>query len=105
MNQMVNFSGGGLSFGVLAAGLIFAFGLWRGREDLAKRAARDVLLATILTSLVGMLPFLWLTSLNFNRGIPSAPLLGIVWTVVVTLLNFVPLAVAARWMEQIRRQD
>ncbi|CAM3447560.1 hypothetical protein DESA109040_13075 [Deinococcus saxicola] len=97
MNSVINMGGAGLSFGVLAAGLLLAYGLWQGRRDLGMRAAWGILGATILA---GILP-----SLLFF--LPPGPRLGgalplLILQVVGTLLAFLPLYVAANWLEVIR---
>lgn len=95
MNSVMNVGGAGLSFSVLAAGLL-AYGVWQGRRDLGERAAWGILGATILAGLLASLPFF----------LPPSPRLGgallLTFQVVGTLLAFLPLYVAANWLGVIR---
>lgn len=104
MNSVINMGGAGLSFGVLAAGLLLAYGVWQGRRDLGERAAWGVLGATILTgALTGLLlspSLLIFLPLDSPLG-GTLPLL--ILQVVGTVLAFVPLYVAANWLEVIRK--
>lgn len=98
MNSVINMGGAGLSFGVLAAGLLLAYGVWQGRRDLGERAAWGVLGATILTGLLPMLLFLWPLGTSPGSALPL-----LILQVVGTVLAFVPLYVAANWLEVIRK--
>lgn len=105
MNQTFSFvSSSGVNLGVLAAGLILAFGVWRGRRDLGTHGALEVMAATILTGFVPALLFLLpdLPSPTFGQR-PMVP-----WTFVISgplglALGLVPLWVAVGWMERIRQ--
>lgn len=104
MNQTFSFVGSsGLNLGVLAAGLILAFGVWRGRRDLGTSGAGEVMVATILT---GFLPVLLFLLPDFARPTfgrtPAVPWPFLISGPLGLALGFVPLWVAVGWMERIR---
>jgi len=105
MSASLNFSGESVSFGMLAAGLIFLYGVWLGRRDTGWRAAQGVLGAVVLG---GVLPFLLIqfapALLNYDsRNLTSLFLLTIV-NIVGVLVAFLPWLVAGNWLEILRRE-
>ncbi|PNY81338.1 hypothetical protein [Deinococcus koreensis] len=106
MNTNTNFNLGNLGsdFGLLAAGLILAYGVWVGRGDLGMRAAWGVLGSVIVTS---FLPLLFFNTLISRFLVPGGGGLALflgsaALTTVSTLLAFLPLYIAVNWMEVIR---
>ncbi len=104
MNTILNLGSLGVSTGILAAGLIFAYGVWLGRRDTGWRAARGVLGAVVLG---GVLPFLLIqfapALLSYDsRNLTSLFLLTIV-NIVGVLVAFLPWLVAGNWLEILRR--
>ncbi|PTA67542.1 hypothetical protein [Deinococcus arcticus] len=99
MNTNIN-TGAGFEVALLAAGAIFAYGVWMGRRDLGFRAALGVLGA----SLWSLLPVgLWFLSAG-GRSTPGGALpflIGLSW-VLSFALSFLPVYVAVNWLEVIR---
>ncbi|UBV44174.1 hypothetical protein LAJ19_15330 (plasmid) [Deinococcus taeanensis] len=105
MNTTLNLSTAGLSLGVLAAGLIFAYGVWLGRRETGWRAAQGVLAAVVLGSL---LPLPFLLGVPFMPGgqfttVSGAFMLAAANIVQVGLM-FLPWLVAGNWLEILRRE-
>lgn len=107
MNTSTNFnvSPGSSDIGLLAAGLILAYGVWMGRRDLGVRAALGVLGTLLLASLpIGLFGGLVFGRL-FTGGL-SGPLAALVLFILPAMLNLslalLPLYVAVNWMEVIR---
>ncbi|WP_295819563.1 hypothetical protein [uncultured Deinococcus sp.] len=106
MNSTVNLGNLGSGFGVLAAALILAYGVWVGRRDLGMRAMWGVLAAVLLTSLLPLVIFR--TSLvGLLVGGVGGTFLSTLGTVLLgvvsTALAFLPLYVAVNWLEVIRQ--
>ncbi|MFC3833718.1 MULTISPECIES: hypothetical protein [Deinococcus] len=106
MNSTVNLGNLGSGFGVLAAALILAYGVWVGRRDLGMRAMWGVLAAVLLTSLLPLVIFR--TSLvgllvGGVGGTFLSTLETVLLGVVSTALAVLPLYVAVNWLEVIRR--
>ncbi|WP_161880339.1 hypothetical protein [Deinococcus alpinitundrae] len=99
----INVSGAGLSFAVLAAALILVLGVWRKRRDLGMRGMWGTLGTLALISLCEAL----LVSPGF-MGLSMLADGGFVGLALFSLLNlalaFMPLYVAANWVEVILRQ-
>ncbi|MVN85706.1 hypothetical protein GO986_02895 [Deinococcus sp. HMF7620] len=84
-----------LSFGVLAAGLIFAYGVWLDRRDIGRRAALGVLATAAFAA---MLPFLIAQlapglAAYATRGLSGLFLL-MAWSITGVCLAFLPWLVA-----------
>ena len=105
MNQTFSFvSSNGVNLGVLAAGLILAFGVWRGRRDLGTSGAGEVMVATILTGFVPVLLFLLPDFARPTVGrTPAVPWSFLISGPLGLALGLVPLWVAVGWMERIRQ--
>ncbi|WP_155298739.1 hypothetical protein [Deinococcus kurensis] len=104
MSASLNLSGESISFGILAAGLIFLYGVWLGRRDIGWRAARGVLAAVVLG---GVLPFFLIQFAPMlfssdSRSLTSLLLLTIV-NIAGVLVAFLPWLVAGDWLEILRR--
>lgn len=97
-----NFSSAGLDFGLLAAALILVFGIWRGRRDLGQRAALGVLTTLAGATVLSLLGFL----LGFRgSGALGSPLVMLtIFSLVSLIVSFLPLYVAANWVEVILRE-
>ncbi|MDR6219927.1 hypothetical protein [Deinococcus soli (ex Cha et al. 2016)] len=105
MNTTLSLGSLAVSSGILAAGLIFMYGVWLGRRDTGWRAAQGVLGAVVLG---GVLPFLLIqfapALLSYDsRNLTSLFLLTIV-NIVGVLVAFLPWLVAGNWLEILRRE-
>ncbi|MFC3602459.1 hypothetical protein [Deinococcus soli (ex Cha et al. 2016)] len=105
MSTSFNFGGEVVGFGILAAGLIFLYGVWLGRRDTGWRAAQGVLGAVVLG---GVLPFFLIQFVpalfsSDSRNLTSPLLLTIV-NIVGVLVAFLPWLVAGNWLEILRRE-
>lgn len=92
--------GGSLDIGLLAAGVIFAYGVWVGRRDLGQRAALGVLgamLWSVLPSLMVITNVGWLMGWLGLLITPASFLLSIA-------LGFLPVLVAVNWLGVIRQE-
>lgn len=105
MNTISNIAGTGT--GILAAGLIFAYGIWIGQRDTAWRAALGVLGAVVLG---GLLPFLVIQVFPVLASYDSRNvggflnlLLLLLVNVVGTLVAFLPWLIAGNWLAVLRR--
>jgi len=101
MNQTINVGGSaGLSLGVAVAGILLAYGLWVGRRDLGMRAALGIL-GTAPLAVISSLAFLFVP-LSPARGTLTGMLFLLLMSALSLLLSFLPLYVAANWLEVIR---
>ena len=100
----MNLNSLGASTGILAAGLIFAYGVWLGRRDTGWRAAQGVLGAVVLG---GVLPFLLIQLvpllLSFNSRDLTGVFFAMILNIVGVLVAFLPWLVAVNWLEVLRR--
>jgi hypothetical protein len=102
MNQVINVGGSaGLSLGVAAAGLLLAYGVWTGRRDLGLRAALGILGTALLTTLLSLI-FIFIPFGSAPNTFTGALRL-LLLSVLPMLFSFLPLYVAANWLEVIKR--
>ena len=106
MNTILNLGSMAASTGLLAAGLIFAYGVWLGRRETGWRAAQGVLAAVVLG---GVLPFLvihWFPALlSYDSRNLASLFLTAALNIVGVLVAFLPWLVAVNWLEVLRRED
>lgn len=105
MSTSLNLGGEAVGLGILAAGLIFLYGVWLGRRDTGWRAAQGVLGAVVLG---GVLPFFLaqfapVLFSSDSRSLTSLFLLTTV-NIVGVLVAFLPWLVAGNWLEILRRE-
>ncbi|WP_221090101.1 hypothetical protein [Deinococcus aquaedulcis] len=99
MNTNIN-TGAGFEVALLAAGAIFAYGVWMGRRDLGFRAALGVLGSMLWSLLPAGLWFLMASGRPLSGGMLPL-LMGVGW-VLSFALSFLPVWVAVNWLEVIR---
>ncbi|BBN96318.1 hypothetical protein [Deinococcus grandis] len=105
MNTTLNLSSLGASTGILAAGLIFMYGVWLGRRDLGLRAAMGVMVAVLMGGLLPMIVMWSAPQLLFpSSGGLRGSVLMVIWNIVSAGLAFLPWAVALNWLELLRRE-
>lgn len=80
---------------LLVAAGVLAFGIWRGRPDLGKRA----FIGVVLTSLVVTIATFLLT-VSFNR--PNLPQMAINIFLATHLMGAVPVWIAGNWFQVIK---
>lgn len=104
MSASLNLSGESVSFGILAAGLIFLYSVWLGRRDTGWRAAQGVLGAVVLG---GVLPFFLIqfapVLFSSDSRSPTSLFLLTIVNIVGVLVAFLPWLVAGNWLEILRR--
>jgi len=83
---------------MLAAALVLVLGIWRGRRDLGQRAALGVLATVVGIFFVSYFAFMLVFQPSL-MGVVTVPILS----VVNMIGSFVPLYVAANWVEVILR--
>ncbi|AAF11955.1 hypothetical protein [Deinococcus radiodurans] len=105
MNPTINLgSGTGLVLGVVAAGLILGYGVWTGQRDAGLRAALGVLLTTLLCGLPPLLLATFpMVGFFLNGSRVGVTLRLFVLSALSLALAFLPLLVAANWLEVLRR--
>jgi len=105
VNTTLNLGSLAVSSGILAAGLIFLYGVWLGRRGTGWRAAQGVLAAVVLG---GVLPFFLIqfAPVRFSsdsRSLTSLVLLTIV-SIMGVLVAFLPWLIDGNWLEILRRE-
>ena len=105
MSTSLNLGGEGVGLGMLAAGLIFLYGVWLGRRETGWRATQGVLGAMVLG---GVLPFFLaqfapVLFSSDSRSLTSLFFLATV-NIVGVFFSFLPWLVAGNWLEILRRE-
>ncbi|GAA5438617.1 hypothetical protein ACFQDE_10275 [Deinococcus caeni] len=105
MNTSLNLGGEAVGLGILAAGLIFLYGVWLGRRETGWRAAQGVLGAVVLGGVLPffLIPFAPTLFSSDSRSVTSLFLLTTV-NIVGVFFSFLPWLVAGNWLEILRRE-
>jgi hypothetical protein len=105
MSTSLNLGGEAVGLGILAAGLIFLYGVWLGRRETGWRAAQGVLGAVVLGGVLPffLIPFAPTLFSSDSRSVTSLFLLTTV-NIVGVSFSFLPWLVAGNWLEILRRE-